>query len=169
MRGGRNNGCGGRGLGGRGGRSRGRGQNYTGSINAARKGIFANLGTNVFDYGQKSAADQMLTSWEKLAQYVGTNYGQDISNKLQNKITVILVEPVHTDDVILKQSLRETMIRNGQMNIQRARKAQETIPEAAVQAGLNMEASMKLALLQNEIAQGEFSANVEVPIVLNDS
>jgi hypothetical protein len=36
---------------------------------------------------------------------------------LQNKITVILVEPVHTDDVILKHSLRETMIRNGQMNI----------------------------------------------------
>jgi hypothetical protein len=111
----------------------------------------------------------MRTSWEKLAQYVGTDYGQDISNELQNKITVILVEDVHTDDVLLKHSLRETMIRNGQMNIQRARKAQETILEAAVQGGLDMEASMKLALLQNEIAQGEFSANVEVPIVLNDS
>jgi hypothetical protein len=83
--------------------------------------------------------------------------------------TVILVEPVHTDYVLLKHSLRETMIRNGQMNIHRARKAQETILEAAVQAGLDMEAPMKLALLQNEIAQGEFSANVKVPIVLNDS
>jgi hypothetical protein len=61
------------------------------------------------------------------------------------------------------------MIHNGQMNIQRARKSQETILDAAVQAGLDMEAPMKLALLQNEIAQGEFSANVEVPIVLNDS
>jgi hypothetical protein len=122
----------------------------------------------VFDYIQKSAADQMRTSWEKLAQYVGTNYGQDISNELQNKITVILVEPLHTDDVILKHSLRETMIRNGQMNIHRDWKSQETILEAAVQAGLDMEASMKLALLQNEIAQGELSANVEVPIVLND-
>jgi hypothetical protein len=111
----------------------------------------------------------MRTSWEKLAQYVGTNYGQDISNKLQNKITVILVEPVHTDDVLLKHSLRETMIHNGQMNIQRDRKALETILEAAVQAGLDMEAPMKLALLQNEISQGEFSANVKVPIVLNDS
>jgi hypothetical protein len=169
MSGGRSNGRGGRGRGGRGGHSRGRGQNYTGADNAARKGICANLGTNVFDYGQKSAADQMRTSWEKLAQYVGTNYGQDISNKLQNKITVILVEPVHTDDVLLKHILRETMIRNGQMNIQRARKSQETILEAAVQAGLDMEAPMKLDLLQNESAQGEFSANVEVPILLNDS
>jgi hypothetical protein len=82
MSGGRNNGRGGRGRGGRGGRSQGRGQNYTGSANAARKGLCANLGTNVFDYGQKSAVDQMRTSWEKLAQYVGTNYGQDISNEL---------------------------------------------------------------------------------------
>jgi hypothetical protein len=87
---------------------------------------------------------------------------------LQNKITVILVEPVHTDDVLFKHGMRETMIRNGQMNIQRARKAQETILETAVQGGLDIEASLKLALLQNEIAQGEFSANVEVPILLND-
>jgi hypothetical protein len=137
--------------------------------NAARKGLFANLGTNVFDYGQKSAADQMRTSWEKLAQYVGTNYGQDTINELQNKITVILVEPVHTDDVLLKHSLRYTMIHKGQMNIQRARKAQETILDAAVLAGIDMEAPMKLALLQNEISQGEFSANIKVPIVLNDS
>jgi hypothetical protein len=111
----------------------------------------------------------MHTSWEKLAQYVGTNYGQDISNELQNKITVILLEPVYTDDMLMKHSTRETIICNGNMNIQRARKSQETILEAAVQAGLDMEAPMKLALLQNDIAQGEFSANVEVPIVLNDS
>jgi hypothetical protein len=104
-----------------------------------------------------------------LAQYVGTNYGQDISNELQNKFTVIIVEPVHTDDVLLKYGLRETMIRTGQMNIQRARKAQETILDAEVLAGIDMEAPMKLALLQNEISQGGLSVNIEVPIVLNDS
>jgi hypothetical protein len=63
MSGGRNNGRGGRGRGGRGGRSGGQGQNYTGSANAARKDLCANIGTNVFDYFQKSAADQMRTSW----------------------------------------------------------------------------------------------------------
>jgi hypothetical protein len=122
----------------------------------------------VFDYCQKSVADQMRTSWEKLAQYVGTNYGQDISNELQNKITVILIEPVHTDDVLLKHSLRETMIRNGHIYIQRALKAQETILDAAVLEGIDMEAPMKVALLKNEISQGGFSGKIEVPIVLND-
>ena len=54
----------------------------------------------MFDYVQKSAADQTRSSWEKLVQYVGTNYGQDISNVLQNKLTVNLVEPIHAPEVI---------------------------------------------------------------------
>jgi hypothetical protein len=124
-RGGRNKSRGGRGRGSanHGGRGRGRGQNYTGSANAAKRVLCNNLGTNVFDYGQKSAADQMRTSWEKLVQYVGTNYGQDINNELQNKVWVVLTEPVHTDDVLARHSVREVMIRNGQLNIQQARQA----------------------------------------------
>jgi hypothetical protein len=170
-RGGRNNGCGGHGRGSanHGGRGRGQGQNYTGSANAAKRGMCTNLGTNVFDYGQKSAADQMRTSWEKLVQYVGTNYGQDIINELQNKVWVVLTEPVHTDDVLARHSVREVMIRNGQLNIQQARQAQETIHKAAVQAGTDMDAPVKLAILQNEIAQGEFASSIEVPVVLTDS
>jgi hypothetical protein len=66
--GGRNNGHGGRGNGGR-----RRGQNYTGSADTTNKCLCGNIDTNVFDYGQKSTADLMRTSWEKLVQYIGTN------------------------------------------------------------------------------------------------
>jgi hypothetical protein len=165
-RGGRNNGRGGRGRGSanRGGRRRGRGKNYTDSANAAKRGMCSNLGTNVFEYDQKSAADQMRTSWEKLVQHVGTNYGQDINNELQNKVWVILTEPVHINDVLTRHSVREVMIRNGQLNIQQARQPQETILKAAVQAGTDINAPMKLAIPQNEIAQGEFAASIEVLI-----
>ena len=55
-------------------------------------------------------------------QYGGTEYGKDISNELQDKITVILVEPVHTDDVLMRHGVREVIIRTGQLNIQRARR-----------------------------------------------
>jgi hypothetical protein len=61
------------------------------------------------------------------------------------------------------------MIRNVQLNIQRARLAQETILKASVQAGTDMDAPMKLAIIQKEIAQGEFAANIEVPVELTDS
>jgi hypothetical protein len=123
----------------------------------------------VFDHGQKSAADKMRTSWENLVQYVGTNYGQDINNELQNKVWVVLTKPVHTDNVLARHSVREVMIRNGQLNIQQARQAQETILKSALQAGTDMDAPMRLAILQNEIAQGEFAAIIEVPVVLTDS
>jgi hypothetical protein len=112
-RGGRNNGRGGHGRGARGGRGRGRGQNHTGSANAAKRGRCTNLGTNVFDDHQKSAADQMRTSWGKHLQYVGTNYGQDINNELQNKINVILVYPMYTDGVLMRHGVKEVMIRRG--------------------------------------------------------
>jgi hypothetical protein len=135
------------------------------ALSMQQRGMCTNLGTNLFDYGQNSAADQMRTSWEKIVQYVGTNYGQDINNKLQNKVWVILTEPVHTKDVIARHSVREVMIINSQLKIQQARQAQDTILKAAVQSGIDMDAPMKLVILQNEIAQGEFS----VPVLLTDS
>jgi hypothetical protein len=41
--------------------------------------------------------------------------------------------------------------------------------QAAVVAGLDVDAPMKLAILKNKIAQGEFAANIEVPVELTDS
>jgi hypothetical protein len=86
----------------------------------------------VFDYGKNSTAYQMCTSWEKLVQYVGTNYGQDINNELQHKVWVVLTEPVHTNNVLARHRVREVMIRNGQLNTQQARQAHETILKAAL-------------------------------------
>jgi len=168
-RGGRNSGRGGRGNNDRNGRGRGRGQNYTGVSKASKSGLCTTLGNNVFDYGHKAAADQMRTSWEKLVQYVGTSYGQDISNELQNKVSVILAEPVHSPAVLTRHAIREQMIRTGQANLQQARLAQQTILEAAVTAATDPEAPMKLAILNNAIAEGDFQQNVEVPIDMSDS
>jgi hypothetical protein len=39
-------------------------------------------------------------------QYVGTNYGQDINKDLQNKVWVIITEPVHTNDVLERHNMR---------------------------------------------------------------
>jgi hypothetical protein len=102
-------------------------------------------------------------------QYVGTNYGQDINNDFQNTITVVLIEPVHTDDVLMINGVREVMIQTGHLNIQRASQSQETILRASVLAGIYLDTLMKLANLHNKISQGKFAANIEVPVELNDS
>ena len=169
-RGGRN-GRGGRG-GGRGGRGRGgRGHSYTGTGSGiGKKGLCSGLGINVFDYGQKAAADQMRTSWEKLVQYVGTSYGSDISNELRNKSEVILQQPTHDTTVIARHLARETMVRAGQLNLQAAREAQRAALQADINAGTNdPDAPLKLAMMQNDIAQGDFEAMEPVPMVLTDT
>jgi len=168
-RGGRGSGRGGRGN--NGGRSSGRGcgPNYSGASNKTLKnGLCTTLGTHIFDFGHKAAADQMRTTWEKLVQYVGTTYGQDISNELQNKATVTLPGPQHSPAVMARHAIREQMIHVGQANLQQAREAQRVILEAAVAAN-DADAPMKLAILNNEIAQGDFEQNEEVPIVTSES
>jgi hypothetical protein len=58
-------------------------------------------------------------------QYVGTNYGQDISNELQNKTPMNLVDPMHTDDILIRHGgVRDKIIPAGQLNIQQEIKAQ---------------------------------------------
>ena len=102
-------------------------------------------------------------------QYVGTNYGQDISTELQNKLTVNLVESVHAPEVIERHIIRERMIRTVQANIQTIWETQKIILEAAVTAGIDDAAPMKLEILENGIAQGEYEANVDITIVMADS
>jgi hypothetical protein len=82
---------------------------------------------------------------------------------------VTLVETMHTDDVVMIYGVRYQLIRAVQLNIQQARKSQQTILQAAVTAGLDVDAPMKLAILQNEIAHGEFAENIKVPVELTDS
>jgi hypothetical protein len=123
-RGGRNNSRAGRGGNGNGrGRGQGRGQNYTGTTTSTRKGLCDALGANVFDYGQKAAADQMRTTWEKITNYVGTTYAQAICNELQNKSTVILDQPIHPAAVLQRKAAREAVTRAGQLNIQAAQRS----------------------------------------------
>jgi hypothetical protein len=71
----------------------GRGQSNSGARKTPKSGLWRVFYNNVFDYGHKAAADPMSTSWEKLIQYVGTTFGQDISNEHQKKTTMILTEP----------------------------------------------------------------------------
>jgi hypothetical protein len=136
---------------------------------AAKSGLCAALGINAFDYGYRAATDQMTTSWEKLVQFVGTNYGQDISNELQNKIPVILSEPVHTLEVLARHAIREQMVRTGEDNLQWACLSKRVILEATAALGANPDAPIQLAILDNEIAEGNCKQNNEVPIEMSDS
>jgi hypothetical protein len=86
------------GCGGRAGRGPGgsRGNAYTGSrVKTMKVGLCKDLKGNMFDFRTASAADQMQILQEKIAQYIGAKYGEDIANKLQNKTRIVLSAPAY--------------------------------------------------------------------------
>ena len=101
-------------------------------------------------------------------QYVGTNYGQYISNELQNKIIVNLFEPFHTPEFTSRHDIQEQTIRTVLANIYTDKATQRTILEAAVAAGIDDADTMKLPILENDISQGDYKANVDVPIIMTE-
>ena len=81
--------CAGRGRGGR-----GSGTGYSPKPKSTKVGLCKELEHHIFDYGVPNAADLMRTTQEKIAQYVGTKYGEDIANELNNKTTAVVPPPV---------------------------------------------------------------------------
>ena len=149
---------------GRGPRNRNRGQNYSGNTRTTKKGLCAALGSHVFDYGHKAAADEMRTSWEKLVGYVGSTYGPDINNELQNRTEVAIPQPSHSQAILTRHAARVAMLATARANLQTAREAQMVTLQAAVQAAADADAPMRLAILQNEIAEAEFEATQDPPV-----
>ena len=131
---------------------------------AKHKGLCAALGIHVFDYGQKGAADQMRTTWKKIVHHVGTIYGHDISNELQNKKTVIIDEPIHTQDVLDKHAAKEVRRQTQETRLDQASLLQKTQLEAEVDAGTNTDAPMLLAILDNEFDEAIYQATLALPI-----
>ena len=170
-RGGRGRGHRGNRDGNRGGRGRGkgRGNSYTSNVTTTKhKGLCAALGSHVFDYGQKGAADNMRTTWEKIVHHAGTIYGHDISNELQNRKTITIEEPKHTQEVLDKHAEKEARRLTQQARLIRARSLRRAALETLVTAGTDLTAPMSLAELENEIEEAEYQATLDLPIKLTD-
>ena len=89
---GRADGRGGRdGRGGAGGS--GRGQGYSTTPKSLKSGLCKELEGHVFEYGGHGAADKMRITMEKIQQYVGIKYGEDISAELKNRSRVVIPQP----------------------------------------------------------------------------
>jgi hypothetical protein len=155
---------------GRGGRGRGRGQNYssTGAATAKHRELCSALESHVFDYGQKAAAgDQMRITWEKIVNHVGTIYGHDISNELLNKKYVSIPEPEYTQETLVKHVIREARVRSQQQRLQTARRAHKSALKKAILAE-DVDATIKLAILENEIEEATYQETVELPIKMDE-
>jgi hypothetical protein len=109
----------------------------------------------------------MRTTWEKIVHHVGTIDGHDISNELLNKKTVLILEPEYTLEVLKKHEDSVLCNQTQQQQLQTARLSQQNALLLSVRSG-DLDAPMKLAILENEIEEATYQETIELPIKMDD-
>ena len=77
----------------------------------SKVGLCKELEDNIFNHGVPNAADLMRTTQEKIRQYIGIKYGEDIANELTNKATVTIPPPVYSPVILLRHQEWERHVR----------------------------------------------------------
>jgi hypothetical protein len=102
------------------GQGHGHGTGYTSKPKTSKIGLCKELEDNIFDYGIPNAANLMCTTQEKIEQYVGIIYREDIANELTNKATVTITPPVYSTAILLRHQEWERHVRRKQLNMRTA-------------------------------------------------
>ena len=96
---------------GRGSGRAGRGQGYQIKHKATKVGLCKEIEHHVFDYGSNTAADTMRVTQEKVQQYVGIKYGEDIANKLKNRAQMVIQSPEYSQAIKTRHVEYDTLMR----------------------------------------------------------
>jgi hypothetical protein len=160
--GGRRQGDGRGGRDGRGGPGRqGRGSGYSSKPKTTKVRLFKELEGHIFDYGGHGVADTMRVTQEKIQQYVGIKFGEDIANEIKNKKLVVLTPPKYSNAIELRHQEYEKLVRRKQGNLMKALKVKLSTLKA--QLGSGDDVALEIANLENQIDDLEFESRQEVP------
>ena len=145
---------------------RGRGAGYTSKPKTAKVGLCKELENIIFNYGVSNAANLMHTTQEKIAQYIGIKYREDIANKLTNKTTVTVAPPMYSLAILLRHQEWEKHMRKKQKNVKTALHAKLIQLKAVATADQDVVAIADTKNLINDI---EYQQGQEAPYTLTDS
>ena len=77
----------------------------------------------------------MRITQEKIQQYVGIKYGEDIANELKNRVQVVIDQPEYTQSIKTRHVAYETLVRQKQSNLLAAMQTQLANLQLQVAAG----------------------------------
>ena len=80
----------------------GRGLDYSSKRKTTKVGLCKELEGHIFDYGGHGAANLMRVTQEKIQQYIGIKFGEDIANDIKNKKVVVLTPPKYSNAIELR-------------------------------------------------------------------
>jgi hypothetical protein len=131
----------------------------------SKVGLCKELESNIFNYGILNAANLMRTTQEKIGQYDGIKYGEDITNELTNKTTVTIPPPVYSTALLLRHQEWERHVRRKQMNMRTAMDAKLE----QLQSALGIQDAVAIAEVKNQVEDVAYHQGQEVLYNLTDS
>jgi hypothetical protein len=137
---------------------------YTSNFKTSKVGLCKELENNSFDYGVPNAANLMRTTQEKIGQYVGIKYVEDIANELTNKATVTIPLPVYSTAILLRHQEWERHVRRKQVNMRTALDAKL----AQLQSATGIQDAVAIAEVENQVKDVAYHQGQEVPYNLTD-
>jgi hypothetical protein len=120
---------------------------YMLKLKTLKVGLCKELESNIFDYGISNATNLMCNTQEKIGQYVGIKYGEDIANKLTNKTTVTIPPPVYSTAILLRHQEWERHARSKQKNMRTALDAKL----AQLQSALGIQDAVAITKVENQV------------------
>jgi hypothetical protein len=163
---GQNTGRNGRGFANGHGQGRGRGTGYTLKPKSTKVGLCKELESHIFNFGVSNATDLMRTMQEKITQYVGIKYGEDITNELTNKTTVTIPPLVYSAAILLRHQEWEKHVRKKQVNIKTALNAKLRKLKSLAS---DIQDAVAIVEVENEIKDVVCQQGQEVPYTITDS
>ena len=109
----------------------------------------------------------MRITWEKIAHHIGTIYGHDISNELQNKKIVMIQEPTCSQEALDKHADRVKRKKAQHERINDAWKIQAKSLDKLAMSG--DDAVVSLAELQNKIDEATCKNSIDPPVHLDET
>jgi hypothetical protein len=113
----------------------------------SKVGLCKELENNVFDYCVPNATNLMCTTQEKIRQYVGFKYGEDIANELTNKATLNIPPPVYSTAILLRHQEWERHVRRKELNMKTALDAKL----AQLQSTSGIQDAVAIAEVENQV------------------
>ena len=133
-----------------------------------QKGLCAELEGNVFDIGQRTSADLLRMTLEKVIQYVGTKHGEDIASELENRVPIVNTPPQHTAEVLRKHAAKVTLKRSQQNALLGAHQTMAANLQAELAANPDPARMLELVQINNTIAQLQHDLAMDIHIKPDD-
>ena len=156
--------------GGRAGRGSRQGRGRGGFSNApstVKKGMTEALGSNIFTIAGNNAADVMRITEDKIAQYVGKEYGVDIGTEIQTKTKFVVPLPQHSPATIAAHVTWEDIQRRKQTKILALLELKKNDLEAKGLQGDDV--ALELVEVEAQIEEKEYEITQPVEYNLTDT